>query len=172
MNPTIRSARHALLRAVPTVLPAVLLLGALPHGLPGILRGVRSLAGCGCGPVYTVAVLRAHLAHDPHDWVGRPLWVQGLAVRSVRLHTPDSGSVVLAQPYLLDAVTMAVTFPLVRASAAPLGARLRQLPLLGGLLPPPQRVQWGRLACYRIVVRAVGSPETPGGYVAVLLDAV
>lgn len=170
MNPTIRSARHALLRAVPTVLAAVLLLGALQHGVPGVFRGVRSPAGC--GPVYTVAVLRAHLAHDPHGWVGRPLWVQGLAVRSVRLHTPDSGSVVLAQPYLLDPVTLAVTLPLVRASAALLWARLRQLPLLGGLLPPPQRVQWGTLACYRIVVRAAGSPETPGGYAAVLLDAL
>jgi hypothetical protein len=169
MNPTICPARHALLRAVLPLLAAVLLLGALQHGMPSVLHGVRSLAAC--GPIYTVAVLRGHLEHDPHGWVGRPLWVQGLAVRSVRLHMPDVGSVVLAQPHLLDPVTLAVSLPLVRASAAPLWAQLRQLPLLDGLLPPPQRVQWGTLARYCIVVRAAGSPETPGGYAAVLLDA-
>jgi hypothetical protein len=169
MKHTICAAGQALLRMAPAVVVGLVLLGSLQLWTPGVVRSVRSLATS--GPVYTVAALRAHLAHDPHGWVGRPLWVQGLVVSSVRIHSPDVGSIVLAQPHLIDPVRTAVTLPLLRAGADPLWRRLRRLPLLARLLPSPQRVQWGTLARYRIVLRAEGSFETPGGYGAVLLDA-
>lgn len=160
MTHTIRSAWHATLW---TVAPLVGMVGVL-----GLVRSAHAVAAY--GPVYTVTALRAHLAQDPHGWVGRPLWVQSLVISSVRLHGPDVGSIVVEQPQLLDPAAPDATLPLVEARAAPLWAWLRHLPLLGGLLPAPQCVYWQTLARYRIMLRESASGGTAGRDEAVLLD--
>ena len=55
-------------------------------------------------------------------------------------------------------------------SPDPLLASWRRLPVVGRLVPPPQRPHWGTLAVYRI--RLHGQPGGfPGGDDAVFLDA-
>jgi hypothetical protein len=103
------------------------------------------------GPVYTVARVHAGLAHHPDAWVGRTVWVRGVAwyclgwaygpclVRSPLLSDPGvDGGLAFASP-----------------PANSLLALVRAMPLVGRLLPPRQAPRWGVLAAYRVQIHAV-----------------
>jgi hypothetical protein len=59
------------------------------------------------------------------------------------------------------------------ATPDPLLAVVRRVPLLSGLLPAPEAVNWGTVATYRVQLRVM--PDKPCGdttcYEAMLLDA-
>jgi hypothetical protein len=63
--------------------------------------------------------------------------------------------------------------PLAWGSADALLVFLRRLPLLGNLLPAPQRLHWGEVATYRVRVQAIPGSSCGSGacFEAVLLDA-
>jgi hypothetical protein len=103
------------------------------------------------GPVYSVAQVQAGLAHSPGSWVGRTVWVRGVAwhclgwaygpclVRSALLSDPgvDGGLAVATPP------------------ANSLLAFVHALPLVGRLVPLKQAPRWGVLASYRVQIHAV-----------------
>ena len=171
------ACRVAVPRAARRLVAVVLVLGALcavlhqRWAVPSTAMSALTLTAF--SPAYTVSQLRAHLAQDPARWVGRLVRVQGLAVSSVRLHSADFGSIMLAQPQLIDPAASGRTasLPLVWGGADPLWAQLRRLPVLGSLVLRPQRVQWETLAFYRIALRVVPGSQDPACYEAVLLDA-
>ena len=115
-------------------------------------RALSTMRVWALGPVYTVTDVERHMAHG--DWVGRTVLVQGRAALDRTWSPPDS-----ILPLFLQ-----------WGSPDPLLASWRRLPLVGRLVPPPQRPQWGTLAVYRIQLQ--GRPSGfPGGDDAVLLDA-
>jgi hypothetical protein len=126
-------------------------------------------------PVYSVAQLHSHLEKDPRRWLGQTLLVRGAVfARGCR---EEAGTLVLCSPrqvVLTDAgptLTVAA-LPLASARPDPWLTVVRHLPLLGGILPPPQVVHWGQVAVYRVQLRTL--VDTAGGraaYAALLLDA-
>jgi hypothetical protein len=119
------------------------------------------------GPVYTVAAVERQLAQGA--WGGRTVLVQGRAALYRTWSPPDSivTRLALVDPGRSDS---SVPLSLQWGSPDPLLASWRRLPLVGRLVPPRQRPQWGTLAIYRIQLpsRPSGLPE---GADAVLLDA-
>jgi hypothetical protein len=105
----------------------------------------------------------------PAAWRYSPLvLVQGRAARYRTWSAPDSivTRLALVEPGRADS-TMSLS--LQWGSPDPLLASWRRLPVVGRLVPPPQRPQWGTLAVYRIQLQ--GRPSgVPGGADAVLLD--
>src|SRR5262249_2553509 len=71
------------------------------------------------------------------------------------------------------APTASAPLPLAWEGPDPLLAAVRRVPLLGGLLPAPQALDWGVVATYRVRLRAI--PESICGsgvcFEAVLLGA-
>jgi hypothetical protein len=126
------------------------------------------------GPGYSVKELRMSLQHAPERWVGRTVRVRGTAVRC---SDPSGGPHCLyEQARLLGrwGAPAPESLPLEwDGSSPPLVAALRQLPLLGQLMPAPQVLRWGAVATYRVQIRAL--PITSCGnrpcYEAVVLDA-
>jgi hypothetical protein len=127
------------------------------------------------GPVYSVAELRAHLAHDPGAWARRTVLVRGRATAcAIRLEqghfhcTPR-------QPRLDDPDGAAMTEPLPLSWAGPNPALtvMRGIPLLGSLLPGPQELDWDVVATYRVQLRAVANRRcgATACYEALVLDA-
>jgi hypothetical protein len=119
------------------------------------------------GPVSTVADVERHMAQG--DWLGRTVLVQGRAALYRTWSPPDSivTRLALVGPGRSDStVPLSVQW----GSPDPLLASWRRLPLMGRLVPSPQRPHWGTLAIYRIQLpsRPSGLPE---GADAVLLDA-
>ncbi len=120
-------------------------------------------------PVYTVAGVDRALAQDPRAWSGLTVLVQGRVAVDRTWSPPDSivTRLALVDPGRAGGVRLLY---LQWGSADPLLAALRRLPLLGRLVPQPQRPQVGRLAIYR--VRLVGLSTNPSGSTdLVLLDA-
>lgn len=121
------------------------------------------------GPVYTVAQLQRAVARHPDGWDGRQVLVQGSAALYRTWSPPDS---IITQIALVDPgrADSSVPLSLQWGSPDPLLTSWRRLPVVGRLVPPPQRPQWGTLAVYRIQLQ--GRPGgVPGGADAVLLDA-
>ena len=136
--------------------------GRVPHVLGTLSAALR-------GPVYTVAQLQRAVARDPDGWDGRQVLVQGRAALYRTWSPPDSivTRLALVDPGRADST---VSLSLQWGSPDPLLASWRRLPVVGRLVPPPQRPQWGTLAVYRIQLH--GQPGGfPGGDDAVLLDA-
>ena len=119
------------------------------------------------GPVYTVADVERHMAHG--DWLGRTVLVQGRAARYRTWSPPDSivTRIALVAPGRSDS-TMPLS--LQWGSPDPLLASSRRLPVVGRLVPPPQRPHWGTLAVYRIHLDGL-SGRSPASMEVVLLDA-
>ena len=136
--------------------------GRVPHVL-------GPLGAALLGPVYTVAQLQQAVARDPDGWAGRQVLVQGQIVTYHTWSPPDS---IVTRLALVDPGRSDSILPLFLqwGSPDPLLASWRRLPVVGRLVPPPQRPQWGTLAVYRIQLpsRPSGLPE---GADAVLLDA-
>jgi hypothetical protein len=152
----------------------------LPAGLlgPASLATLWLAAGPGheqAGALYSVQEVQMGLAHDPDAWLGRTVWVRGIAARdSCRSLTPSLAGTTCRdwRLGLFDAAG-AAPLPLTLGAPNPLLALLRRLPLAGQLVPPPQVVQWGAVATYRVQLRAApaGPCASPACYEALLLDA-
>ena len=126
------------------------------------------------GPVYTVALLRTHLAQHPDAWTNRPLRVRAIATWCGDWYGLEYESPCLdPQPVLSDPIGDAEPLPLARGDAWPPVAFLRRVPLLDAMVGlAPQPVHWGRLATYSIRLHAYrcGSSGQPLCYEALLLD--
>jgi hypothetical protein len=130
-------------------------------------------------PVYTLAEVGTGLHRDPGSWVDRPLHVRGVALPcEVTLEglVADARVPCARGLPVLQSETGAgngSTFLLGRGKPDPVAALLRDLPLLGHLVPAPATVQWGVLATYRIEIIAVPNAlaNTLHDYKALLLDA-
>jgi hypothetical protein len=88
----------------------------------------------------------------------------------------DAEPACAAQRAALDDADPAPTggpLPLVRAGPDPLLAVVRRVPLLGGLLPVPQVVDWGEVVTYRVELRTTADEPCGAGacYEAMVLDA-
>src|SRR5690242_21887986 len=98
-------------------------------GVVGLAAGHRPAANR-VDPTYTLAGLSQVVAHDPERWMGRPVWVWGVAQRYCR--RVDAFSCV-TQVVLTDAQSPSWTDDLVLRPARDTAmlAVLRRLPLLG-----------------------------------------
>jgi hypothetical protein len=157
--------------------------------------GLGGLAAAGCllaallalprdhGPIYTVSQVQAGLAHDPRAWTNRTLLLRGVAsgvrcwVTAAGLGADGLKMTDWCRPprfILWDGDPAAVAaLPLAWASPAPLLAIARRVPLLGVLLPTPPAADWGKVATYRVALRAMPLAVCGSGtcYEALLLDA-
>jgi hypothetical protein len=149
-------------------------------GLGALVLGAGSAAVAGTGQsgraaVYSVAVLHARLVHSPAAWAGRVVEVRGIAVGSgcATWPSPESSSCQGWPSSILVDPARPIRLPLTLGAPDPLLALLRRLPLAGQLVPPPQVVQWGAVATYRVQLRAMpdGSCATATCYQALLVDA-
>lgn len=133
------------------------------------LRALGTLRVGGWGPVYTVAAVEQHLARNPMGWAGRTVLVRARAILVRDWVPPDS---LVARIDLGDPApaTSTVSLSLQWGRPDPLLATLRRLPLMGRLVPPPQRPHWDGLAVYRLQMCAPAGCD-PSGANAILLDA-
>lgn len=125
------------------------------------------------GPVYSVARVRGQLARDPRAWVGRVVRLRARAELCPAEIADEGAGCGPAHPVLAppDAADAAEPLPLAAVPDPPLPALLRRLPPLAGMLPAPQRVDWGSVAVYRVrLATAVCDPyQPPPCYAAQLL---
>jgi hypothetical protein len=137
-------------------LAGLVLAGGLALVVSTVFTGVGAVA-----PVYTVSELRAGLADNRHAWLGHTVLVRGVALGPA---CPPNASCVLAWPALVDADATGPgsSLPLSMGPANSLLALLRRLPLVGRLVPGPQRLRWGRPAVYRVQVRDAASTSPRG----------
>jgi hypothetical protein len=163
--PFLRRVGLAALSAPIAVLPVLL-------GATAIVHMTRQLVA---GPVYSVAVLRTHLAQDPEAWTNRPLRVRAIATTmcSAWLGSAHQSPCVDQQPVLSDPAASVEPLPLAWGGVSPPVALLRRLPLLSAMMPAPQPVRWDSLATYSIRLHAFacGSSGQPRCYEALLMDA-
>jgi hypothetical protein len=105
------------------------------------------------GPVYRVAVVQVGLARHPDAWMGRPLWVRGVA-HACGFPAEFDGCPPAA---LVDAAAQASGRPLWLApgDASPLRTLLRHIPVLARVAPAPQVLHWGEVATYRVRLQAI-----------------
>lgn len=122
-------------------------------------------------PIYTVPQVLAGLNSNPAAWIGRTALVQGSALSIVPScglrhwcpsglyapKTPRPGPILLLEP----------------GPADPLIERLRHLPLLGTIVPRPQRMREQTPAVYRLRFQAVPHVTCDNGpcVTALLVDA-
>jgi hypothetical protein len=145
--------------------------------LAGGLAAVALVRPPAHGPVYTVAQVQAQLARRPRAWTGRMLLVRGVAEVTVCVSTTPDGPLLCAPPraVLRDAGPPAASgsLPLVWAGPNPLLAVVRRVPLLGGLVPVPQVMDWGEVVTYRVELRTTADGPCGAGacYEAMVLDA-
>lgn len=125
-------------------------------------------------PVYSVAAVRAGLAHSPRAWVGRVVSVRAIAYGCWVLAGPGNATCRVWRPGLIDTIGQTDALALTWAKPIPLLAALHRLPLIGTLLPAPQVTRWDVSAVYRIHLQAAPCPGLRGRscFAAVLLDAV
>jgi hypothetical protein len=139
-----------------------------------VLLAVAAGSQVSHGPVYSVAEVQAGLVVQPQAWVGRIVRVQGSATVCETRFEHGYFRCTSEQPRLSDAGGAAAEpLLLVWEAPAPVWSALWRLPLLRGLLPAVQPVQWGVVATYRVQLRAAhaSSCASPPCYQAVLLDA-
>jgi hypothetical protein len=125
------------------------------------------------GSLYTVAQLRERLAANPRAWVGRVVRVRAIAYGCWALGGPGNAKCRIWRPSLIDRIGQADPLALSWAPPNPLLATLRQLPLVGDLLPPPQGTDWDVPAVYRVRIRVVAAGQCGAAacYQALLVDA-
>jgi hypothetical protein len=124
------------------------------------------------GPVYTVAQLRERLAAHPRAWVGRVVLVRAIASGCWALGGPGNAQCRIWRPGLIDQLGQENPLALAWATQGPLLSTLRQLPLLGDLLPAPHGTHWDLPAVYRVQIQAVAAGRCGAApcYQALLLD--
>jgi hypothetical protein len=119
------------------------------------------------GPVYAIVQVQAGLADHPRAWVGRTVRLRGVAWPCLAWETgPCLGSVTWpcpgwetgpcqgGSPILTDpGADAGIALALQRTD--PLLAFVRDVPLVGKLVPPGPAPRWGVLASYRVQIRGV-----------------
>jgi hypothetical protein len=148
--------------------------------LPGLvlvtgLELVASASHMNHRRVYTVAEVQAHLADDPRAWLGRIVRVRGIARACQPSGSPARVLFCRRRPQdLLDPGPVGASDPMPLAWSARGSwlTVLRRVPVLGQLMPAPQRLRWGAEATYRVQIRAVpaGSCTSVPCDEALLLD--
>ena len=154
---------------VALLLPVVVLGWALARPDVHLHRASTAMRVWAWGPVYAVKDVERALAQNPTGWVGRTVLVQGRVALDRTWSPPDS---IVTRVALVDPGRSNSLRPLYLqwGSADPVLTALRRLPLLGRFAPPPQRLQVGLPAIYR--VRLGGVSTGPSGTTdVVLLDA-
>jgi hypothetical protein len=150
---------------------------ALLWGALGLCIGVADLdRSADPGPVYSVAMVRAHLEQEPRAWVGQTVEVSGVAEACVAASNPP---ILLScshwPPDLMDTDDTSArgTLPLLWNAGSQWLSRLPRLPLLGSVVPAPQAIQWSMVATYRVQLLAVAASRRGGApyYAALLQDA-
>jgi hypothetical protein len=137
-----------------------------------------TLAGRGAVParIYTLTALRTQLQREPLAWLNKTVHVRAL-LTSCRDVAPVAGSSPCQdrQVALLDPQATHRTWklPVLLGSAPPMLTVLRQVPLLGDLVPAPQVLRWGTAAVYAVQLRRApcSQPGGPACFAALLLDA-
>src|SRR5579871_4445084 len=125
-------------------------------------------SGARTEPLYTVAQLSGQLTAHPDVWVGREVQVRAVAVVVPVWVSHETLPFRLMVPRLVDPEGGG-GFPLVLGPEDRVLGALRRLPIVGGLVPPPQMRVWERPAIYWIRLEAARSPGYDP-YAAVLLD--
>lgn len=123
--------------------------------------------------VYSIAAVRSGVAAAPAAWIGRTVLVWGLAIGLYGPNcAPGSWCVfgLVDQGAPIDDRTVLHLQP---QSAVPLLSMLRQAPGMGRFIPGPQRLVWGRLAVYRVLIQGIPARACAARpcYRAVLPDA-
>jgi hypothetical protein len=144
----------------------------LLSGLAVAARGIRP----DHGRVYTVAEVRAHLAHDAKEWVGHTILVRAMAEPcpwwgALAALEHCAGREIVLVGVTSDAPVDPV--PLTRQDGNPLESLLRDLPVFGDVLSRPRVVPLYTPA--RFAVRLSVLPTSACGnrlpcYQALLLD--
>ena len=128
--------------------------------------------------VYSVAEVRAGLAHNPHAWVGQIVLVRSVVIASgLPVGWQRAGTTLHPVGVLVDAGTQppVLGLPLAFAPQDPVLSFLRSLPWLGRFAPGPQSLTkpGDQSAVYRVRIEV-----TPAGtcgrrpcYGALLLDS-
>jgi hypothetical protein len=170
----VTSLRHTILGLALCVAPLAVLVGALlaPARVPTALQALTQLAPH--SPVYTPAQLHAVLGEGQGPWEGRTVLVLAVVVGGYRFSDSWDGILFVGPPLIADPGPQAgPPLTLQWGAPDPVLARLRMLPLVGGLVPRPQELDLGQPAVYRIQVQAQPCPTWRGGVcdVGVLLDA-
>jgi hypothetical protein len=121
-----------------------------------MIRGVQDN-----GRVYSVQEAQRAVQRTP-GWQDRPILVQGRLVACMPLVTEGDQPCTILAPSTCPAngrecplPVGSYALPLMSARPNPLLARLRQVPLLGSLLPAQQELHWGQVATYRVQVKMV-----------------
>lgn len=151
------------------LLPLVAVAWSVVRPPEPVLRAIDAMHIWAAGPVYTVADVEHVLVQAPRAWSGRTVLVQGRVAVDRTWSPPDS---IVTRLALVDPGRADGLRPLYLqwGRPDPWLAVLRRLPLLGRLVPPPQRPRVGLPGIYR--VRLAGpSASPPGGADLVLLDA-
>jgi hypothetical protein len=150
----------------------VALLSVLLSSVPVAITAGSHIAQ---GPVYATAQAQAGLVDHPQAWVGRTIWVRGLAMPcpwwggTTRLwECADDALILVADP--IDPV--AEPFPLNQEAPAGILAVLHGLPFLHGLAPLSRAVPVFTPARFRVRLRSLATQPCGGRfprYEAVLL---
>jgi hypothetical protein len=129
------------------------------------------------GPVYTVAQVLSALVHNPAAWSDRTVLVRGMVMLAPcppnLLTCPPRQVLVDDTPAIHTVMAyVAAQLPLAVQSPAPSLTFLRQIPVLGRLLPPAPAIKWDVVAIYRVRLRATScAPISPACYLAVVQDS-
>jgi hypothetical protein len=107
-----------------------------------------------------------YAAHHPGAWVGRTVWVRGVAVI---YHERLDWDTVTVGIELRDG-QRGPALALVKGTAERMEAALRELPLVGRWLMPAQTLHADTPAIYRVRLSRVVWSACSGWYQAVLLD--
>jgi hypothetical protein len=126
----------------------------------------------GRSPIYSLASLQVNLQRDPHAWLARTVRVHAVAVQCpgwiIVVDSCLDWQPSLADPH--DASGPALS--LVAEPASGTLSWLRSLPIIGGLVPQPQPIQWGVPADYTIRLQGptCGAGDPPTCFVATIQD--
>jgi hypothetical protein len=137
--------------------PLPLLLTLLGLAIIAILVGVVAHGHRQGSRVFTVDELTTLLARDPGAWLGRTVLVRGVAQACQGSGSSASALYCRRLPQDLRDPGLggaSERLPLVWGTQGSTLAFLRRVPLLGGLAPAPQVIQWDALATYRVKLRA------------------
>jgi hypothetical protein len=109
-------------------------------------------------PVYRVDAVVALLARNPGAWVGKTVWVRGVALAC--MPSPNVANILYCYRQPLELRDPGLggasdALPLAWGAHPSWLAFLRGVPVLGALLPAPQAPHWGVDATYRVQFRAV-----------------
>lgn len=128
----------------------VLLVSVGLYGLGGAFGRASRPEG---NRVYSVAAVDEQLAGDASGWSGRIVHVRAIAEPCQAWGSPsDTLQCRTFQPQLVDYFDSGLENPLPLTIPAknPLLTMLRRVPLLRGLAPAPQVLQWGEAATYLV----------------------